>query len=157
MNQWWIIVNWPLRNKLQWNVNRNSNSFIKENTSENVVCEMLSISSWPRCVNQYTMICIEKKCIICKYQPFFTGPSTVLLIRRPYSKWQMADIMAFWELVMLWMVGVFAKRAFKLAGACNYWWMILLAKSHCIYGRDDDMCKWCILHSIWSLMGNKHG
>ena len=39
------IVNWTLRNEIQWNVNRNSNTFIEENTFENVVCEVLFISS----------------------------------------------------------------------------------------------------------------
>ena len=35
------------------NFNRNSNIFIEENTFENVVCEMLPISSRPQCVNWY--------------------------------------------------------------------------------------------------------
>ena len=37
-------------NKLLWNFNRNWNIFIEENTFENVVCEMLFISSQPQCV-----------------------------------------------------------------------------------------------------------
>ena len=52
LNQCWNIINWALGNKLQWNFNRNSNIFIEENTFENVVCEMLFISSWPQCVNE---------------------------------------------------------------------------------------------------------
>ena len=44
------IVNWPLRNKLQWNFNRNLNIFIQENAFENVVCEMASILSRLQCV-----------------------------------------------------------------------------------------------------------
>ena len=51
LNQCWNIVNWILRNKLQWNFNRNSNIFIGENTFENVVCEMTVILSRPQCVN----------------------------------------------------------------------------------------------------------
>ena len=50
LNQCWNIVNWTLGNKHQWNFNRNSNIFIEENTFENVVCEMLFISSRPQCV-----------------------------------------------------------------------------------------------------------
>ena len=42
-------MNWTLRNKLQWNFNRYSNIFIKENASENV-CEMASILSRPQLV-----------------------------------------------------------------------------------------------------------
>ena len=58
LNQWWIIVNWTLGNKFQWNFNRNSNIFIHENAFENVVCNIASISSRPQCV----------KCVyICKF------------------------------------------------------------------------------------------
>ena len=46
-----ILLIGPL-GKLQWNFNRNSNIFIEENTFENVVCEMLFISSWPQCVKE---------------------------------------------------------------------------------------------------------
>ena len=35
LNQWWDIVDWTLRNKLQWNLNWNSYIFIKENAFEN--------------------------------------------------------------------------------------------------------------------------
>ena len=52
LNQSWNIVNWTLGNKLQWNCNRNSNIFIEENTFENVVCEMLFISSRPQSVKK---------------------------------------------------------------------------------------------------------
>ena len=54
LNQCWIIVNWALRNKLQWNLNRNSYIFIQENAFENVVCEMASILSRPQCVKKMT-------------------------------------------------------------------------------------------------------
>ena len=37
LNQSWLTINWTLRNKLQWNYNRNSNTFT-EDTFENVVC-----------------------------------------------------------------------------------------------------------------------
>ena len=50
LKQCWIIVNLTLRNKLQWNFNRNSNIFIQENALEHVVCEMGSILSRPQCV-----------------------------------------------------------------------------------------------------------
>ena len=50
------IVNLTLRNKLQWNFNQNSNTFIQENALESVVWEMASISSWPQCVNFWIKI-----------------------------------------------------------------------------------------------------
>ena len=49
LNQCWNIVNWALRNKLQWNSNLNSNIFIHKNAIESVVCEMATILSWPQC------------------------------------------------------------------------------------------------------------
>ena len=34
LNQCWLIVNWKLGNKIQWNFNQNSNIFIQENAFE---------------------------------------------------------------------------------------------------------------------------
>ena len=50
LNQYWDIVNWTLRNKLQWNFNRNSYIFIQENAFQNVVWKMAAILSRPQCV-----------------------------------------------------------------------------------------------------------
>ena len=58
LNQWWNIVNWTLRNKLQWHFNRNLNIFIQENALEDVVCEMASIFSRPQCVKQIALALI---------------------------------------------------------------------------------------------------
>ena len=52
LNQCWLIVNWTLRNKLQWNLNRNSIIFIQEIAFECVVCEMAAILSRPQCVKE---------------------------------------------------------------------------------------------------------
>ena len=49
--QWWNIFNWTLRNKLQWNLNRNSYILVQENAFENVACQMATILSRPQCVN----------------------------------------------------------------------------------------------------------
>ena len=49
-NQCWSIVNWTRRNKLKWNVNRNSFIFIQENPFENVVWEMAATLSRPQCI-----------------------------------------------------------------------------------------------------------
>ena len=51
LKQCWIIVNWTLRSKLQWNFSRNSNIFIEENPFQNVVWKMVAILSRPQCVN----------------------------------------------------------------------------------------------------------
>ena len=51
LNQCWNIVDWTARNKLQWNVNRNSQISIQENPFENVVWKMAAILSRPQSVN----------------------------------------------------------------------------------------------------------
>ena len=38
--QYWLIVSWTLRNKLQWNSNQNTKPFVHENAFEDVICEM---------------------------------------------------------------------------------------------------------------------
>ena len=50
LNQYWNIVNSTIRNKIQWNLNRNSYVSIQGNAFGNVVCEMVAILSWPQCV-----------------------------------------------------------------------------------------------------------
>ena len=50
LNQCWDIVNWTLRNKLQWNFNQNTNIFIQKNAFENIVCETVAILFRPQCV-----------------------------------------------------------------------------------------------------------
>ena len=54
LNQCWNIVNWTLRNKLQWNFNRNSYIFIQENAFEKVVCKIAAILCRSQCVNAMT-------------------------------------------------------------------------------------------------------
>ena len=51
LNQYWYIANLALRNKLQWNFNRNSYIFFKENTFQNDVWAMVKILSRLQCVN----------------------------------------------------------------------------------------------------------
>ena len=55
LNQCRSIINWTIRNKLQWNFNRNSYIFIQEKAFENVVCQMVAILSRSQCVN----ICVR--------------------------------------------------------------------------------------------------
>ena len=52
LNQCWDLVNSRLRNKLWWNLNRNSYIFIQENSYENVVWTMAAIMSRPQSINQ---------------------------------------------------------------------------------------------------------
>ena len=51
LNQFWLIVNWTLRNILQWNFSWYSDICVQQNLLENVVCEMAIILDWFQCVN----------------------------------------------------------------------------------------------------------
>ena len=51
LNQCWDIVNWTLKNKLQWNLNQNTKLFIRENALENVIWKMAAMLSQPQCVD----------------------------------------------------------------------------------------------------------
>ena len=53
LNQYWHTVNWPLRNKVQWNYNRNSYFFIQENAFEYDVCKMVAILYRTQWVNSF--------------------------------------------------------------------------------------------------------
>ena len=43
MLECWVIANWTLRNKLQWNFNQDTKLFINENAYENIICKMPSL------------------------------------------------------------------------------------------------------------------
>ena len=43
LNQYWVIINWTLRNDLQWNYNHNAKLFSHENAFEIIVCEIAAI------------------------------------------------------------------------------------------------------------------
>ena len=52
INQCYFILNWTLGNKSQWNLKQFIDVFIEGNASENVVCGVLAIVSWPHWVNE---------------------------------------------------------------------------------------------------------
>ena len=62
-----IVVNWTLRNKLQWNFNQNTTLFVHENASENIVCKTAAILSRGRWVNKY-QVCFLSKYFYCTWQ-----------------------------------------------------------------------------------------
>ena len=57
--QCWDIINSNLRNKLLWNLKRNSYIFIQENAFEYVVCEMATMFSRPQWVNAFSTQILE--------------------------------------------------------------------------------------------------
>ena len=40
LNKYWVMANWTLKYKLQWNLDKNTELCIDENTSENTLCGM---------------------------------------------------------------------------------------------------------------------
>ena len=60
LNQCWVIVNWTLWNKVQWNFNQNTKLFIQKNASENIVCEMASILSRGRWVKEFLTLFLSQ-------------------------------------------------------------------------------------------------
>ena len=101
LNQCWNIVNWILRNKLQWNFNRNSNIFIQENALENVVCEMASILSRPQCVNPsheskvLWLLCWDSKL-------WFSPNQTIIFLFRIRNPLQYVSRETVWYVNSLW-------------------------------------------------------
>ena len=47
LNQWWLIVDWTLKNKLQWDLNQSTTHFIQENELENAICLQNAICVCP--------------------------------------------------------------------------------------------------------------
>ena len=69
------IINWSLRNKLQWNFNRNSYIFIQQNAFENVISKMATIclnTPWTKCWRwQFQIYFLEWKVVY--FDPYCTG------------------------------------------------------------------------------------
>ena len=64
LNQHLVIVNWTLRNKLQWNFNQNTKFCINANASENIVCEMVAILCRGRWVIMFRILTtkLDRRC-----------------------------------------------------------------------------------------------
>ena len=56
--QCWVIVNWTLRKKLQWDINQNTKLFIHKRIIEYIVCEIAAIFSRGRAVR--LLLCCYK-------------------------------------------------------------------------------------------------
>ena len=55
-----VKINWPLRNKLNWNFNQNSNISIHKDASKTIVCEMVAILSRGDELNHNTCLCLVR-------------------------------------------------------------------------------------------------
>ena len=50
---YWLVVNWTIKSKLQWNFNRNSNIFLEENMFENDYCKIVVILFQHQCLKRH--------------------------------------------------------------------------------------------------------
>ena len=67
-----LLIRTTFRNKLRWNLKRNSCILIQENTYENIVCEMAVILSRLRCVNTVNFSVSTPHISFYHYGPHFT-------------------------------------------------------------------------------------
>ena len=93
LNKCWVIVNWTLMNKLQWNFNRIKKTFVQENVCQNIVCEMASIlsrvlvnSSWPSATYmRRNFLCSSPQChIYGTLQTARSYPVPEIVVARPH-------------------------------------------------------------------------
>ena len=110
LNQCWNMVNETLRN-IQWNINRNSYIFIKENGLENVVCEMTSILSRPQCVNRF----LEKNP---KKQAYVILGCRQFFVYRCYMGTLLPHVKRFYEYPIKLQYGTSPKRKHFLIYIC---------------------------------------
>ena len=81
LNQCWVIVNWNLRDKLQWKFNQNTKLFIQENASEKIVCEkaaILSRGGWAKGIQELEPNCQWILSHLYALLPLFATSSFVL-------------------------------------------------------------------------------
>ena len=106
LNQGWNIVNWSLRNRLQWNANWNPYVVIQGNALENVVCKISGIRSWPQYVKYGPQIVPH---IRCWHHQHISSHTTNVGMGKPASYWLLgfgADMclgsisQSFYELVI---------------------------------------------------------
>ena len=97
LNQCWNIVKSNLRNKLQWNLKRNSYIFIQENAFENVVCETVAILSRFQRVNVSSVDLMDVRYpVMNTNQGLFTKRTGVLPLDLEVSRF------GFWLFQSLW-------------------------------------------------------
>ena len=91
LNQCWNIVNWNLRNKRQWNCNRNSYIFIQEMHLK------MSPTKWrPFCLNvlnqNFTKVCSSRPHPVCDWRGVIISSDNGLAPnRRPAILWPKDD------------------------------------------------------------------
>ena len=69
LNQCWVIVSLPFRNRLQWKFHRNTKLLIHQNASENIICEMAAILSRGRWIKIPLQI-VDRTCTL-KFLPLW--------------------------------------------------------------------------------------
>ena len=170
LNQCCDIVNWTLRNKLQWNFNQNTKLFIHANASENIICEMVAILSrgdelrccldvgiWngPRDpAKHHRASRVGTACDI--------GVIISCLLGRVDGSWQACQglgvcyifIRALWIVLDIWMINAQSARGFCDVSAAilnDSIWIRMVKESFKARETWNQACLTSLQNKIWNL------
>ena len=90
LNQYGLFVNFTLKNKIQWNSNKNTNTFANRNAFENVVWKMAAILSIGRWVKSHRTWC--EVCLILPEISVICNKSQVLYYTYKPTAWTYAEL-----------------------------------------------------------------
>ena len=129
-----------IRNKLQWNLNRNSNIFIEENTFEIGVWKMAAILSRPQCVNwpgwEFTLGWVYWNLPMVNDAVVLGCRARSRLAPSQWETWLQCNAVSHW-------LGANLKSAL----GCDLWWT---TDGECPnYFQHDDVIKWKHFLSYW--------
>ena len=140
INQWWVVVNWTLRNKRQWDFNQSTKLFIKQSAYQNIVCEMAALLSRPQCV----------KCVTTNH--IHDGHATI-------TSYRPEDAYMHKELALIGLENSLSLVHHKAITWSKYWINVnwahrneLTFEEKNISGRENEFAKWRTLFSGVNLL-----
>ena len=137
----WVIVNWTIRNKIQWNISRNWNIFIQGNAFENV-WQMAAILSRPQMLNQLSL-------------NFFHGV-LLALVRHWLRQWFGTERTPSHSLNQWWPDTTYANMSAGLALCQNFSPVKPITSILFIYGVMGVVCEGLIwLMEYWDCTGEQ--
>ena len=153
-SQCWNVVKWTLRNKLQWNLNRNTHIFIQENALENIVWKMAAILSWSQCVKGCSHIDVLP---ILKW----TSPTTTQDRSMGQCKKEVTPLLTHWGYVS---VALTHRDKIVLSSHIyQNWWAVEIERtgSSChnkaqFHQCHDDVIKWRHFPRYWPFVRGIH-
>ena len=107
LDQCWVIINWTLGNKLQWNFHQNTTLFINENALKNIACKMAAILSGADEFERhhrdwYTWVEIDKTNASLRLYLNINTCATKVPSRSNAAKLQVGGWVKVWINILLW-------------------------------------------------------